>query len=333
MLCASRRLPRKKRTALSAKRTLGGKGSSLVAEGGSGPRSLHDMLCEARHQSLLVKQNVNLFRRRSSDFFDDFDQRTMNLEEETLSDVFVAEGEIEAPTITEPDASQRDPAMQGEPFPESVVMLTSDREADDELATKSHNRIGSVDLFDFGSSQPVDAPQTKSSAPGSPSSESIITLLSDSEGDDDLIPKSLRRIGSIDLYEEDFDSLSPTGWLTGSVINAFLHLLNSMETAPTHSRTFSFSTYFYPKYRRMGIDGVRRWCAKVDVVNQDILLFPIHVQGSHWSLIVARLKAREILYYDSLEISGVGALKTVEKFLVEWLQVRHSLWATAPSPS
>jgi len=135
------------------------------------------------------------------------------------------------------------------------------------------------------------------------------------------MPKPIRVIGTTSLYKGDLESLEPMGWLTGSTINAFLALVNELPS-PAGANTYCFSTYFYPKYRANGLEGVRRWSHDVDLQSKDMLLFPIHLHGNHWSLVVVRLPSRTIYYYDSLDFGGKAPMQTIKKYLIERLQVK-----------
>ena len=49
---------------------------------------------------------------------------------------------------------------------------------------------------------------------------------------------------------------------------------------------YAFSTFFFTKLRSCGCKSIRHWTHKVDIFAHDILLFPLHMANSHWSLAV-----------------------------------------------
>eukprot|EP00038_Savillea_parva_P031155 m.83305 g.83305 ORF g.83305 m.83305 type:complete len:150 (-) comp9530_c0_seq1:151-600(-) len=90
-----------------------------------------------------------------------------------------------------------------------------------------------------------------------------------------------------------------------------------------------FQPFFFPKLQAAGVDGVQRWVAKVhDIDSVDMLLFPIHLNDTHWSLVVARMKTHELEYYDSLDMDGHKVLKQIERFLKKSLKVKG--WTRRP---
>ena len=50
--------------------------------------------------------------------------------------------------------------------------------------------------------------------------------------------------------------------------------------------------------------NVVRWTRKDDVFEIDKLVFPVSVNGNHWSLVVIYPQCKEIHYFDSLRYDG-----------------------------
>lgn len=281
--------------------------------------TLKSMIDAARASSILSKDNVNPFRRRSEDFFDDFDVTPLE-EHDTDADVDDSNGNACATTSIDVNVSVRStpPKVGGRPDKKVGSAKSLAKPAVAATARPAGLHPAGKPPAHAGALRVKVEPQASSAG----RSESPIEIGSDSDSDhieSAVVRRPLTQIGSNDLFEEDYESLSATGWLTGSVINSFLHLLTTDE-APK-CRTYSFSTFFYTKYCTNGIDGVRRWCRKVNLAEKEVLLFPIHVSESHWSLVVVRIKPREISYYDSLNINGTSIIVKVEEFLQEQLKV------------
>jgi Ulp1 family protease len=53
---------------------------------------------------------------------------------------------------------------------------------------------------------------------------------------------------------------------------------------------------------------VQRWCADVDLESKDVLFFPINLHRNHWSVVVARVRERELLCV----VTPTRSLPTVE---------------------
>ena len=66
--------------------------------------------------------------------------------------------------------------------------------------------------------------------------------------------------------------------------------------------------------------NVRRWTKKVDVFTRDLLIFPIHCHGNHWTLAVINMRMKRLEYYDSLR----GGPDAVLTNLRRWLQDEHA---------
>ncbi len=59
-------------------------------------------------------------------------------------------------------------------------------------------------------------------------------------------------------------------------------------------------------------DGVRRWTSRrqADLFSMELLLVPVNIHNTHWTLVGCDLKAKVITYYDSMSGNGsqcVGA--------------------------
>ena len=66
--------------------------------------------------------------------------------------------------------------------------------------------------------------------------------------------------------------------------------------------------------------------ASQDVFSKDLIIFPIHCHGNHWTLAVINLSKKRFEYYDSLRGSKGAVLDNLRR----WLQDEHQEKKKAP---
>eukprot|EP00729_Bicosta_minor_P001597 gene1597-28505_t len=88
----------------------------------------------------------------------------------------------------------------------------------------------------------------------------------------------------------------------------------------------AFSTFFYNKLKGHGIDGVKRWTKKVKLFQKEMLLIPLHINGTHWVLVAVNLKDKTFGYYDSLGGSGGSYISAIKTYLHEEAKLRGVKW-------
>eukprot|EP00038_Savillea_parva_P031158 m.83313 g.83313 ORF g.83313 m.83313 type:complete len:342 (-) comp9530_c0_seq2:631-1656(-) len=183
------------------------------------PQTLNSLLAEARARSILSKPNINLFRRRSSDFFDDFDM-TLDGEDNNNNS---------GPSVAVSEAENENTAN-------TARLSTPTADRDD-----SHDRVCNKPT------QSPLAPSTPCAPRAATPDDTTVVISSDSDSDADAAaePRAVAKVGAVTLYSADIASLAPRRWLTGSVVNAFTHLLNDMAAPAT--RLYAFSTFFFSK--------------------------------------------------------------------------------------
>ncbi|CAJ0583900.1 unnamed protein product, partial [Mesorhabditis spiculigera] len=108
--------------------------------------------------------------------------------------------------------------------------------------------------------------------------------------------------GDIQLTEDDFNTLEPDEKLNDNLLSAYLHLIqlrnNGRHDMP---KVFAFSTFFYTQLEEGGYDRVSTWNRKERMFDYSILLIPIFLNKSHWSLVVVDFEEKKINYFDSLQ--------------------------------
>lgn len=124
----------------------------------------------------------------------------------------------------------------------------------------------------------------------------------------------------ITLRGHDFAVLRGVEWLNDEVMNSYVALINDREKryqaaiANGHvtlwrPRSYCFNSFFATRLLgespKLVYDyrGVSRWTkrAKVDILDLDIVMFPVNVSGNHWVLVVLNIPLKEVYYLDSLQ--------------------------------
>jgi len=136
------------------------------------------------------------------------------------------------------------------------------------------------------------------------------------------------------LQIENFDNFGNFGNPSSSLPNPSPTTSTSATTPnpflPLHQRilpTFwALSSQFFvsqtnPKTGLFKYDysSLRRWSsrAKIIVNNLNHLFVPCHVNGNHWTLLVADLKSRLIYYYDSFGESDEGRSELLSRYIYD----------------
>jgi len=126
---------------------------------------------------------------------------------------------------------------------------------------------------------------------------------------------------NIPMKVQDLTCLAPGVWLNDEVMNYWLNMIRERSIERIQSPTYPekhqcqvvcMQTFFWTKlYNKGGYNykGVRRWtktsklkgkCGHSVIFSLDALLFPVHVNDTHWCAGVINFKKKRIEYYDSL---------------------------------
>ncbi len=105
------------------------------------------------------------------------------------------------------------------------------------------------------------------------------------------------------------------------MVNLFFMILKFRAPSDVGAPKCCFmNTSFYPKLAESGsgytFKNVERWTRNLRVLDNDMVLVPIHCHGNHWTLAVINLLGRRFEYYDSLR----GPPLQVLAHLRHWLQ-------------
>ena len=116
-------------------------------------------------------------------------------------------------------------------------------------------------------------------------------------------------------------------WLNDEIVNAFMKLLQEHNATRGHPKCHFFNSFFLPQLSGgHGFDVIRRWTQPKrlkrwgqryeTILDCDLIFFPCFA-FSHWSLILADLRDRRLIHYDSMRrpyqsgFIAVRVLKTV----------------------
>ncbi|GJQ14413.1 hypothetical protein GpartN1_g6204.t1 [Galdieria partita] len=144
--------------------------------------------------------------------------------------------------------------------------------------------------------------------------------------------------GKLQVPVKELQLLAQDGWITDIVIDSYLSLLIGESDAFFKARKsaasefkdvlyrphiFAFSPFFYTRLCGSGNEydfaGVRQWtiASKIDVLERDLLLFPILQSKVHWFLTCLDLRTRKLLFLDPYP--GRPPVKEVCSSLLRWL--------------
>uniref|UniRef100_A0AC34RT07 Ubiquitin-like protease family profile domain-containing protein n=1 Tax=Panagrolaimus sp. JU765 TaxID=591449 RepID=A0AC34RT07_9BILA len=107
------------------------------------------------------------------------------------------------------------------------------------------------------------------------------------------------KYGEIIIDKDDLSSLSNKRWLTDSIIYGYLYLISEF-TAENQDLpdAFTFPAQFFTSPEEYGKKFLER--QDIDLSEYERLLFPCHVNNSHWTLFIVNFEDESINYFDSL---------------------------------
>ncbi|VDP92274.1 unnamed protein product [Echinostoma caproni] len=125
-------------------------------------------------------------------------------------------------------------------------------------------------------------------------------------------------------------TLTASNWLSDMVINFYMQLLyhrsqnqSDEQTRRPLPRIAVLSTFFYAKLVSNtggGYSGVRRWSRQLKLLDQDLVLIPIHDRGMHWCLACIDFRSKTITYYDSMGSGNDRCLQALKSYLEDECQ-------------
>ena len=107
----------------------------------------------------------------------------------------------------------------------------------------------------------------------------------------------------VKLTLNEFRTLDSEQWLNDEIANTYCQLLLACYSEAQVNEIHVFSSFFYstlvkPKsgYRH---HDVAKWTANVDIFSKRFVFFPMN-DNNHWTLAVADIRIKTLLYFDSL---------------------------------
>ena len=130
--------------------------------------------------------------------------------------------------------------------------------------------------------------------------------------------------------------LAPNRWLNDEVVNFFMGLFQARAAAATRPalRCHFFTTQWYAKLTETDngydFEKVRRWSRGADIFAKDLVFFPIHADGIHWTLAIVNFHDKRLEYFNSLPGGDGGRLALVRRYMKdEHLSKKKSSWDEA----
>jgi len=118
----------------------------------------------------------------------------------------------------------------------------------------------------------------------------------------------------------DLKSFVGDEWLTGSAIEAYLHLLPERARQEGLPSVYVFGSYFYTTLVSQGNAGVLRYTRSDEIFSHDLVIIPNHLVN-HWTLTVVDMRSGLISTYDSKE--SLRASVKCEETVLQYLKYEH----------
>ncbi|KAG8261202.1 Sentrin-specific protease 2 [Homalodisca vitripennis] len=110
--------------------------------------------------------------------------------------------------------------------------------------------------------------------------------------------------GPLNVPESAYASLLMKGAMVNDwIVSGFLRLIERRSfLQPNLPKVWSFDTFFFVAWVQGGYPRVKRWTKGINILQRDIVLFPVHIpEEQNWVLVVARPKLSVIQVFDSLD--------------------------------
>lgn len=116
------------------------------------------------------------------------------------------------------------------------------------------------------------------------------------------------------LQAGSFLRLMPRIWLNDEIINHFV--ISLVRSAGNNERIFGFTSFFISSFMS-DRKNTARWHKTLKTFEMDIIVVPVNISNSHWTLVVVYVPLKRIRYLCSTGGSG-------EKYtaaILEWLEL------------
>ncbi|CAD2105472.1 sentrin-specific protease 1, putative [Plasmodium vinckei lentum] len=153
---------------------------------------------------------------------------------------------------------------------------------------------------------------------------------------------------NVPLMYSQIKCLIDSRWLNDEIINFYLSMLQEYNEAGIKSgvtylpKMFTFSTFFFQSLNFNGsynYSKVSRWTKrkKIDILDYDLILIPLHVGGNHWTLGAINIKDKHIKLYDSLNMPNRKFFEYMKRYIVDEVKDKKQInidispWTYNPS--
>ena len=113
-------------------------------------------------------------------------------------------------------------------------------------------------------------------------------------------------IDNLNMSWQSYYTILPKTWLNDQVIHAYLALLRGRNPKAIYVNLAITEHHFPPTRPTIDYDYIKRLLPAVPITSSDLILIPINIANTHWTLVAIDRIKRSISYYDSLR--GDGAL-------------------------
>ena len=129
--------------------------------------------------------------------------------------------------------------------------------------------------------------------------------------------------------------LQPREWLDNEVINASRALMLQREDAhnaahaPGRGRRYVFNSFFFSllseEAKGYDYERVRRWTkrAKLDIRTAEMVLIPVNIANTHWTLACIDFVEKRILYLDSMNGKYPVVFRVLRRWIVDEMKDKH----------
>merc|ERR1719500_1135769 len=125
-----------------------------------------------------------------------------------------------------------------------------------------------------------------------------------------------------DITRHDLCSLTGLRWLNDQVIQVYLSLVVERSSWTTFReqhmpKVLAMSTFIYQNIMRKsrGHAAVASWTSNMNLFENDLVLFPMHIDLSHWVLAVADFRSKSVTSYDSMGNPHQASLEAILAYL------------------
>jgi len=129
----------------------------------------------------------------------------------------------------------------------------------------------------------------------------------------------LIEIDRVEVNRKSFKRLKSKVWLNDTIIDAYMKLLGQ-----NYSTVHFCNNFFFTKLTEVGDNYgiINRWFKNVDIKSKKMIIIPVNIQNSHWTLILIDIQGKTVSYLDSYGGTGSTATKTTLKWFTQYCETK-----------